>query len=223
MALGATISSITNGTTFVLSTAATVSSSTATLTANGITMTNCVTVAASTSVTCDSTVGLVAGMGLTGTGLANNAVVSSITNGTTFVMSAAPTTASSPSTITITGSGNALEFQAASASLTTAMATTTNAINAAGTSGYIDFYVQTRDLNNLTPNNQWAFQVSPDGGTTWNTRLTEDWTSATVNLTNEVTNLIKSPTSKPFEISSSFGAKPKLNHLYTYTLSKLGS
>ena len=185
MAAGAVISSITNGTTFVISAAATVSSTTATLTANGITLTNCTTTAASTTVTCDSTVGLVAGMGLTGTGLANNAIVSSITNATTFVMSAAPTT---PGTaLTLTGNGNALEFQAASASLTTAMATSP-VINAAGTSGYVDFYVQTRDLNSLSPNNQWAFQVSPDGGTTWNTRFTEDWTGSTVTLTNVVTN-----------------------------------
>ncbi len=185
MAAGTTISSITNSTTFVISAAATASSTTATLTANGITLTNCTTTAASTTVTCDSTTGLVAGMGLTGTGLANNATVSSITNGTTFVMSAAPTT---PGTaLTLTGSGNALEFQAASASLTTAMSTSP-AVNAAGTSGYVDFYVQTRDLNNLSPNNQWTFQVSPDGGTTWNTRFSEDWTASTVNLTNVVTN-----------------------------------
>ena len=185
MAAGAVISSITNGTTFVISAAATASSTTATLTANGITLTNCTTTAASTTVTCDSTVGLVAGMGLTGTGLANNATVSSITNATTFVMSAAPTTAGTA--LTLTGNGNALEFQAASATLTTAMATSP-VINAAGTSGYVDFYVQTRDLNSLSPNNQWAFQVSPDGGTTWNTRFTEDWTGSTVTLTNVVTN-----------------------------------
>lgn len=191
MAAGAVISSITNGTTFVISAAATASSTTATLTANGITLTNCTTTAASTTVTCDSTVGLVAGMGLTGTGLANNATVSSITNATTFVMSAAPTTAGTA--LTLTGNGNALEFQAASASLTTAMATSP-VINAAGTSGYVDFYVQTRDLNSLSPNNQWAFQVSPDNGTTWNTRLTEDWTGSTVTLTNVVTNAAGSGT-----------------------------
>jgi len=185
MAAGAVISSITNGTTFVISVAATAASTTATLTANGITLTNCTTTAASMTVTCDSTTGLVAGMGLTGTGLANNATVSSITNTTTFVMSAAPTTAGTA--LTLTGNGNALEFQAASASLTTAMATSP-AINAAGSAGYVDFYVQTRDMNSLSPNNQWAFQVSPDNGTTWNTRFTEDWTSSTVNLTNVVTN-----------------------------------
>jgi len=191
MAAGAVISSITNGTTFVISAAATASSTTANLTANGITLTNCTTTAASTTVTCDSTTGLVAGMGLTGTGLANNATISSITNATTFVMSAAPTT---PGTaLTLTGNGNALEFQAASASLTTAMATSP-VINAAGTSGYVDFYVQTRDLNSLSPNNQWAFQVSPDGGTTWNTRFTEDWTGSTVTLTNVVTNAAGSGT-----------------------------
>lgn len=188
MAAGATISSITNSTTFVASAAATASSSTATLTANGITLTNCTTTAASTTVTCDSTTGLVVGMGLTGTGLANNATVSSITNATTFVMSANPTT---PGTaLTLTGNGNALEFQAAS---TTASATSPT-INAAGTSGYVDFYVQTRDLNYLTPNNLWTFQVSPDGGTTWNTRFTEDWTGSTVALTNVVTNAAGSGT-----------------------------
>ena len=182
----ATVSSITNSTTFVLSTTAIGTGSALSLWANGVTLTNCTTGAASTSVSCDNTAGLVIGMGLTGTGLANNAVVSSITSTTAFVMNAAPTTPGSG--LTLTALGNALEFQAASASLTTAMATTTNAINAAGTAGYIDFYVQTRDLNNLTPNNQWAFQVSPDGGTTWNTRLTEDWTGSTVNLANVVTN-----------------------------------
>jgi hypothetical protein len=71
---------------------------------------------------------------------------------------------------------------------------TSPVINAAGTSGYVDFYVQTRDLNSLSPNNQWAFQVSPDGGTTWNTRLTEDWTGSTVTLTNVVTNAAGSGT-----------------------------
>ena len=182
---GAKVSSITNGTTFVMSANATATGSSLTLTACGMALLNCTTTTGSTTVTCASTAGLQTGMGLSGTGLATNATVSSITDGTTFLMSANATTGASG--ITITASGNALEFQAGTANLTDTMATTTNAINAAGTAGFVEFYAQTRDLTSVN-NHGWAFQVSPDGGTTWNTRLSERWNAHTVNLGNVVTN-----------------------------------
>ncbi len=185
LAANCSIASIGSGTTLQLNAPATATSNSATLTANGLSLTNCTTSAGSNTVSCDSTLGLVVGMSLSGTGLANNATVSSITSGSSFLMSANPLT---PGTgLTLTVSGNALEFQGASASLSTATATSP-AINATGSAGFVEFYVQTRDLNSLLPNNQWTFQVSPDGGTTWNTRLTEDWSGSSLSLNNVVTN-----------------------------------
>ena len=56
------------------------------------------------------------------------------------------------------------------------MATITNAINAGSASaGGIDFYVRNADM---VSNNGWTFQVSPDAGTTWNTRLSESFSAA---------------------------------------------
>jgi hypothetical protein len=67
------------------------------------------------------------------------------------------------------------------------MFTTTNAINTTGASGFIEFYVQTRDLF-ATNNCGWTMQVSSDNGATWNTRLSEDWNAETVSLSNVVIN-----------------------------------
>jgi hypothetical protein len=180
-----TIASITNGTTFVLSQAASGTGTGLTLTAAGAALTNATTTALSTAVTCDRTNGLVNGMSLSGTGLANNATVASVTGTTTFTMNAAPATPGSA--LAITASGAAAEFNGGTANLTDTMFTTTNPINTSGTAGYVEFWVQTRDLA-ATNNCQWALQVSSDGGTTWNTRLGEDWNSETVNLTSVVTN-----------------------------------
>jgi arylsulfatase A-like enzyme len=179
-----TVASITNATTFVLSQAATSDGSSLTLTACGVTLTNCTT-NATTTVTCDSTAGLVNGMSLIGTGLANNATVASVTSATSFTMNVAPTTPGGP--LTLSASTAAAEFNSGTANLTDSMFTTTNAINTSGASGFIEFYVQTRDLaaNN---NCGWTMQVSADNGATWNTRLFEDWNSETVNLTNVITN-----------------------------------
>lgn len=47
---------------------------------------------------------------------------------------------------------------------------TANAINAAGSAGYVEFWVFTTAM--ISPNG-WAFQVSIDGGATWTTRLSE--------------------------------------------------
>ena len=257
-----TVSAVTNATTFVLSQPATGSGAGLSLTAAGATLTNAITTNASATVTCDSTAGLIIGMSLSGTGLATNASVSSVTNSTTFVMNTNAT--ASGTGITITASGAAAEFNGGSASLTGSMITTSNVLNTTGTAGYVEFYVQTRDLAApsgpvnvsgivtsgsavvtgsttaslgvgmlvqgtgialgasivsidsasqftmsaaatnaatgtstaiaATNNNQWTFQVSPDGGTTWNTRLSEDWNSKVLSLTNVVTNSAGSTT-----------------------------
>ncbi|MDH4451910.1 MAG: sulfatase-like hydrolase/transferase [Verrucomicrobiota bacterium] len=180
-----TIASITNATTFVLSQAATSTGTGLTLTACGVTLTNATTTAASTAVTCDSTAGLVNGMSLTGTGLANNATVASVTSATTFTMNAAPTTAGIALTLSATTA--AAEFNGGTADPLASMFTTTNAINTTGASGFIEFYVQTRDLF-ATNNCGWTLQVSSDNGATWNTRLSEDWNAETVSLSNVVLN-----------------------------------
>ena len=180
-----TISSITNGTLFMLSQAAQATGSGLSLTACGAVLTNCVTTSGSVLVTCDRTTGLVNGMSLSGTGLANNATVASVTSGTTFTMNAVPTTASSPSAITITASGAAAEFQTGTANLADTMLTTTNPINTTGASGYVEFYLQTRSLTS-TNNNGWTFQVWNGG--TWNTRLSDSWNTSAVNLSSCVLN-----------------------------------
>jgi Protein of unknown function (DUF1566)/YHYH protein/Abnormal spindle-like microcephaly-assoc'd, ASPM-SPD-2-Hydin/Viral BACON domain len=69
------------------------------------------------------------------------------------------------------GSGNpcGLDMNGGSALATATMVTTTQAINAAGTSGYVEFWVST---SNLVSGLGWNFQLSTDG-VTWNTRLSE--------------------------------------------------
>jgi len=54
--------------------------------------------------------------------------------------------------------------------LTGAMLATASGINAAGTAGYVQFYLQE---DTLTGTDGWAFQTSADGGTIWNTRLSD--------------------------------------------------
>lgn len=70
------------------------------------------------------------------------------------------------------GTGNpcGLEFDKGTVNLTDSMLTTANAINAAGSAGYVEFWVLT--LNMISPNG-WAFQLSTDNGTNWTTRLSE--------------------------------------------------
>ncbi len=69
------------------------------------------------------------------------------------------------------GSGNAsgLECNKATPNLTDCYITTTNAINATGSSAYVEFYVAT---SNLSGTMGWDFQTSIDGNT-WTTRLSE--------------------------------------------------
>ncbi len=179
------ISAITSATTFTLSQSASANAGGVTLTVAGVTLTNCATTSASPfTVTCDSTAGLVNGMALTGTGLANNATVASVTDATHFNMSAAPTTPGSG--LTLSASGAAAEFQvgtAASASFETSAAISTAGVN----SGYVEFHVQTRDLASSN-NCGWALQVWNSTDNTWTTRVSEDWNTKTVNLTNCVLN-----------------------------------
>ena len=69
------------------------------------------------------------------------------------------------------GTGNVcgLDMNGGSASATATMVSTTNAINAVGTSGYVEFWVST---TNLSGGLGWNFQLSTDG-ITWNTRVSE--------------------------------------------------
>jgi hypothetical protein len=96
------------------------------------------------------------------------------------------TNANNPWTVTVLGPGNTfkqtlaanhgtgnpcgLEFDKGTVSLTDSMVTTANPINAAGTSGYVEFWVAT---SGMIPANGWTLQTSPDNGTTWTTRLSE--------------------------------------------------
>jgi Protein of unknown function (DUF1566)/YHYH protein/Abnormal spindle-like microcephaly-assoc'd, ASPM-SPD-2-Hydin len=68
-----------------------------------------------------------------------------------------------------TGNMSGLDMNGGSSDPAATMVTTTNAINAVGTSGYVEFWVAT---TNLTPGLGWNFQLSTDG-TTWNTRVSE--------------------------------------------------
>lgn len=70
------------------------------------------------------------------------------------------------------GTGNpcGLEFDKGTVNLSDSLVATANAINAAGSAGYVEFWVATAGM--ISPNG-WAFQVSIDSGATWTTRLSE--------------------------------------------------
>ncbi len=172
---GATISSVTNSTTFVINCAATGSGTGLSLTAAGVTLTGCTTTSASNSVTCLSTNGLVVGMGVTGaTTNPPNPVVATITPPTTFTLNNNVTTGAS--NVTLTASGTGLEFNNGTANYTDTMATTGLISATAPTAGNVEFWVRNADL---ISNNGWTFQISPDGGTTWNTRMSENFAAST--------------------------------------------
>ena len=180
IAAGTSIASITNATTLILSAAATGSGTGLTLTAAGVTLTSCTTTTGSPNVSCASTVGLVVGMGITGVPTnPGNPTVLSITDGANFVLSANVTTGATG--LTMTASGCGVELNTGTANYTDTMITTTNAINAgAASAGYVEFYVRTSDM---ISGNGWTLQISPDGGTTWNTRISENYAGSTVSLT----------------------------------------
>lgn len=194
IAVGTTISQVNSASAITLSTAATGNGSALTLTAAGMALSGC-SLGTSPTINTANTTGLAVGMGIAGTGLtANppNPIVATITPTTAFTVNS--TISAVPTTLTATGCG--LEFAVGTANYTDTMATITNAINAASASaGGIDFYVRNADM---VSNNGWTFQVSPDGGTTWNTRLSESFASATAtNCTlNATTTVTCSDTSK---------------------------
>jgi len=184
IAAATTIASIpaSSTTTFVLSTAVSVDGTVANATAAGVSLTGC-SLATTPTVNCASTTGLSAGMGITstsGTGLTTNPAnptVLAVTNGTQFTLSSTVTAV--PATLTASGVG--LVLNTGDTTLTHTMAAITNPINAASaTTGTIQFYAQTQ---NFVSNNGWTFQVSPDGGTTWNTRFSETYAAETVTVT----------------------------------------
>jgi hypothetical protein len=93
----ASVTGVTNATTFVMSNAATATGSGLSLTATNtnssatVPLAACSTTKGSTSVTCASTANLLAGMTITDAVIPSPASISSVTNGTTFVMTAAAT------------------------------------------------------------------------------------------------------------------------------------
>lgn len=66
--------------------------------------------------------------------------------------------------------GGALVFEKGSTLAADSMVTTTENIQAAGVSGAVEFKVATEELIST---NGWFFQVSSDGGASWQTRLSE--------------------------------------------------
>lgn len=70
--------------------------------------------------------------------------------------------------------GNAcgLQFKGGTAlnALSSAMLATTNSFPATGAAGHVEFYVQSQGLDG---SDGWTFQLSADGGATYNTRLSE--------------------------------------------------
>ena len=151
-------------------------------TAAGASLTSC-SLATSPTINCASTTGLFAGMGIastSGTGFtANpaNPTVLAVTNGTQFTVTSTVTAV--PAALTASGCG--LVVSTGDTTYTHTMATITNPIIAgSAASGTIQFYAQTQ---NLVSNNGWTFQVSPDGGTTWNTRISENYAAETATVT----------------------------------------
>ncbi len=122
----ATISSVTNTTTFVMSTAATGTGSALSLTAAGVTLTGC-SFTTSPTIICASTAGLAVGMGVSGvTSNPPGPVVLAITDATHFTVNSTVTAVAT----TITASGCGLEFSNGNTTYTDSMATTSNAISA---------------------------------------------------------------------------------------------
>ena len=188
IANNSTIASITNNTTFVLSTNATASGTGLTLTASGTAAefnggTTSLTGSMFTTtgaINTTGTAGYVEFYAQTRDLAAASAPVNVsgiVTSGSAVVIGS--TTASLGVGMTLQGTGIATGATIVSIDSGTQFTMSTAATNAAtGASTAIA----------ATNNNQWTFQVSPDGGTTWNTRLSEDWNSKVLSLTNVVTN-----------------------------------
>ena len=188
---GATVSSITNGTTFVISSAATATGTGLTLTAGTMTLTGC-SLGTSPTINTSSTTGAQVGMGFvssTGAGLNTNPpnpTVAGTITGTSF--NSTGTVTAVPASLYMGGSG--LSFTNGTASLTDTMAESP-AIVSAGTptAGSIDFYVRNADL---ITGGGWTLQISPDGNAAnYVTRVAESFslngsTNCTLNGTTSV-------------------------------------
>lgn len=185
-----TITSIPNGTTFVMSQAATASGTGLSLTAAGVSLTGC-SLGTSPVINCANTTGLAVGMGIvattgTLTTAPPNPTVATLTNATSFSVGAGTTVTAVPATITASGTG--LEFANGTVNYTDTMATTGVISSAAPTAGNVEFWVRNADL---ISNNGWTFQISPDGGSTWNTRMSENFASkSAVNCTLNATTTV---------------------------------
>ena len=192
IAASTTISSVTNGTTFVISPAASGSGSALSLTAAGVSLTGC-SLGTSPTINTANTTGLVTGMGITGTGLTTNPpnpAVLAVTSGTSFTVNSTVTAV--PATLTASGCG--LEFANGTATDTATMVETTSAINAGSASaGNIEFYVRNADL---AAGHGWTLDIFD--GTTWQPRMSETYagSSATCDLTANSTTIACTDTSK---------------------------
>jgi hypothetical protein len=103
---GATVSSVTSGTAFVLSTNATATASALTLGAGGTFIGGASTTSGQTAVTVASTAGLAVGMPISGPGIAAGSTIGAITSGTTLTLSTAATATGSAQILTAGGQSN---------------------------------------------------------------------------------------------------------------------
>ncbi len=121
--------------------------------------------AASTTTVFNETMGTAAATGWTGTGTVYPWTIAFTGPPTSpFAQSAA-------ANHTVSGQGNqfGMEITANAPAIANSTMTTTNSINATGSSGFVEFYVAS---SGLTGTQGWDFQTSPDG-TTWTTRASE--------------------------------------------------
>jgi len=70
-----------------------------------------------------------------------------------------------------TGNTNGMEFKAGTTNLTDSMIATTGSVDARGTSGFVEFWMQTLTISNQYNNAGWTFQL--DAGSGYVTRLSE--------------------------------------------------
>ena len=170
IAEGTSVAGILTATAFELTIPAVGSGTGLSLTVAGMTLAGAATTSTSTTVRCQRTTGLVSGMSVTGPGIPGNATVASVhADGLSFLLNT-PATATAAG-LTLVAAGAAAEFQSGSASLSDTMITS-GSVDCSAAAGWVEFYVQSRDLAPAS-RDQWAFQVSSDGGSTWQTRVSE--------------------------------------------------
>jgi arylsulfatase A-like enzyme len=183
---GATVKAVNSASTFTLNTTATSTGAGLTLTVGGITLTNCATGTNSndlTYVTCESTTGLAAGMGIVGTGIPSNDTIATVNSGgVSFNLSKAATATNSGQTFIGSGCGLQLSGGDSNYGDTSVSLATGSAMNlSSATSGSVQFYVSTSNFS--TAGYGWHFDISPDNGVHWSTRLSET-AGASASITN---------------------------------------